>query len=234
MIYFCTYFVDLQFPITAIREIKILKKLHHENVIDLKEIVTSPGTLLKSVFSSYFNLLICSAHWHRRVYFIQVQKGMNRGGQASVLINFRFYLSLLNAWSQKEFMQWFAYFYRTGQSNLHELVYCLILTDGNKYKGGIYMVFEYMDHDLTGLADRPGMRFTVPQIKVNKFQRLLCLYFYFLSLTLVIILRPSVLYEAALDGASLLSCQSSSSPRYQRFDSTKCLILAVGVVTCVF
>jgi len=39
-------------------------------------------------------------------------------------------------------------------------------TDGNKYKGGIYMVFEYMDHDLTGLADRPGMRFTVPQIKV--------------------------------------------------------------------
>ncbi|KAM7528254.1 hypothetical protein LguiB_031664 [Lonicera macranthoides] len=68
------------FPITAIREIKILKKLHHENVINLKEIVTSP--------------------------------------------------------------------------------------DGNKYKGGIYMVFEYMDHDLTGLADRPGMRFTVPQIKL--------------------------------------------------------------------
>ncbi|KAL8479984.1 hypothetical protein ACS0TY_026793 [Phlomoides rotata] len=27
------------------------------------------------------------------------------------------------------------------------------------------MVFEYMDHDLTGLADRPGMRFSVPQIK---------------------------------------------------------------------
>lgn len=33
----------VQFPITAIREIKILKKLHHENVIKLKEIVTSPG-----------------------------------------------------------------------------------------------------------------------------------------------------------------------------------------------
>ncbi|KAF7152306.1 hypothetical protein RHSIM_Rhsim01G0195900 [Rhododendron simsii] len=39
------------------------------------------------------------------------------------------------------------------------------LPDGNKYKGGIYMVFEYMDHDLTGLADRPGMRFSVAQIK---------------------------------------------------------------------
>ncbi|KAK1302346.1 Cyclin-dependent kinase C-2 [Acorus calamus] len=68
------------FPITAIREIKILKKLHHENVIQLKEIVTSP--------------------------------------------------------------------------------------DGNKYKGSIYMVFEYMDHDLTGLSDHPGMELTIPQIKV--------------------------------------------------------------------
>ncbi|EOY25416.1 Cyclin-dependent kinase C,1 isoform 2, partial [Theobroma cacao] len=75
------------FPITAIREIKILKKLHHENVIKLKEIVTSPE--------------------------------------------------------------------KDDQGR----------PDGNKYKGGIYMVFEYMDHDLTGLADRPGMRFSVPQIK---------------------------------------------------------------------
>lgn len=39
-------------------------------------------------------------------------------------------------------------------------------TDNNKYKGNIYMVFEYMDHDLTGLADRPGLRFSIPQIKV--------------------------------------------------------------------
>ncbi|XP_058182846.1 cyclin-dependent kinase C-1-like [Rhododendron vialii] len=77
------------FPITAIREIKILKKLHHENVIKLKEIVTSPG-------------------------------------------------------AEKD---------EQGRP------------DGNKYKGGIYMVFEYMDHDLTGLADRPGMRFSVAQIK---------------------------------------------------------------------
>ncbi|XP_024963795.1 cyclin-dependent kinase C-2-like isoform X1 [Cynara cardunculus var. scolymus] len=77
------------FPITAIREIKILKKLHHENVIKLKEIVTSPGP-------------------------------------------------------EKD---------EQGRP------------DGNKYKGGIYMVFEYMDHDLTGLADRPGMRFSVAQIK---------------------------------------------------------------------
>ena len=43
-IMFCFFLKNLlQFPITAIREIKILKKLHHENVIKLKEIVTSPG-----------------------------------------------------------------------------------------------------------------------------------------------------------------------------------------------
>nr|CAD1826347.1 unnamed protein product [Ananas comosus var. bracteatus] len=78
------------FPITAIREIKILKKLHHQNVIQLKEIVTSPGP-----------------------------EKDEQGKPA----------------------------------------------EGNKYKGSIYMVFEYMDHDLTGLSDRPGMRFTVPQIK---------------------------------------------------------------------
>ncbi|XP_057830855.1 cyclin-dependent kinase C-2 isoform X2 [Cryptomeria japonica] len=77
------------FPITAIREIKILKKLKHDNVIKLKEIVTSPGPE------------------------------------------------------------------NDEQGN----------SDGNKYNGSIYMVFEYMDHDLTGLSDRPGMRFSIPQIK---------------------------------------------------------------------
>jgi len=69
------------FPITAIREIKILKKLRHVNVIDLKEIVTSKAT------------------------------------------------------------------------------------DSNGQKGSIYLVFEYMDHDLTGLADRPDIKFSLPQIK---------------------------------------------------------------------
>ncbi|XP_071709856.1 cyclin-dependent kinase C-2-like isoform X1 [Rutidosis leptorrhynchoides] len=77
------------FPITAIREIKILKKLQHDNVIKLKEIVTSPGP--------------------------EVDEHGKSGGHL--------------------------------------------------YKGSIYMVFEYMDHDLTGLSDRPGLRFTIPQIK---------------------------------------------------------------------
>lgn len=42
----------------------------------------------------------------------------------------------------------------------------LSITDSKKLEGGIYMVFEYMDHDLTGLSDRPGVRFSIPQIKV--------------------------------------------------------------------
>jgi len=31
------------FPIKAIREIKILKKLHHQNIVNLEKVVTSPG-----------------------------------------------------------------------------------------------------------------------------------------------------------------------------------------------
>lgn len=58
-----------------------------------------------------------------------------------------------------------------------------IIADGNKYKGSIYMVFEYMDHDLTGLADRPGLRFTVPQIKVHELLPTSCYINYIKSLT---------------------------------------------------
>ena len=85
------------FPITAIREIKILKSLDHKNVIKLKEIVTSK--VRNAVSTLFAQDLLLLTH------------------------------SFLNN------------------------------------KGSIYMVFEYMDHDLTGLADRPGIRFTVPQIK---------------------------------------------------------------------
>ncbi|KAG0468910.1 hypothetical protein HPP92_018238 [Vanilla planifolia] len=105
------------FPITAIREIKILKKLQHQNVIQLKEIVTSPGCILYQ-FSWYIyvgipceSLILVSAHITRS------RKGRARKAR----------------WEQIQ----------------REHLYG----------------FEYMDHDLTGLADRPGMRFTVPQIK---------------------------------------------------------------------
>lgn len=41
----------------------------------------------------------------------------------------------------------------------------LIGDQNRKEKGGIYMVFPYMDHDLAGLLDNPKVRLTQPQIK---------------------------------------------------------------------
>lgn len=32
----------------------------------------------------------------------------------------------------------------------------------------LYLVFEYMEHDLTGLAARPGVKFTEPQVLVRR------------------------------------------------------------------
>lgn len=29
------------------------------------------------------------------------------------------------------------------------------------------MVFDYMDHDMTGLMERLGYKFTVPQVSIN-------------------------------------------------------------------
>ena len=69
------------FPITAIREIKILRTLEHQNIVNLKEIVVS-------------------------------NKAAN-----------------------------------------------------NQNKSSIYMVLEYLDHDLTGLAERPDINFKEEHIK---------------------------------------------------------------------
>lgn len=43
----------MQFPITAIREIKILKVLNHKNVVRLKEIVTSKGASARPPLRQY-------------------------------------------------------------------------------------------------------------------------------------------------------------------------------------
>ncbi|GFH26170.1 protein kinase domain-containing protein, partial [Haematococcus lacustris] len=69
------------FPITAIREIKILSSMQHENVVNLREII---------------------------------------------------------------------------RSDIHK---------NNNYKGSIYMVFDYAEHDLTGLMDSNKFKFTEAQVK---------------------------------------------------------------------
>ena len=99
------------FPITAIREIKILKSLDHKNVIRMKEIVTSRVSVCFSP----------SARVCRRASPRQIHSHRSK--------------SVTQAHAS------------------------------NQNKGSIYMVFEYMDHDLTGLSDRPGMKFSIPQIK---------------------------------------------------------------------
>ena len=76
------------FPITAIREIMILKRLNHKNIVRLIEIVTSKPK------------------------------------------------------------------------------------EKNKYRGNVYLVFEYMEHDLSGLSDM-RMSFTIPSIKCIMYQ-ILC------------------------------------------------------------
>ena len=72
------------FPVTAIRELKMLRSLRHENIVNLKDIVT----------------------------------GQNQNRNKA-------------------------------RRNKHE----------------IYMVFEYVDHDLTGLMDTPSIRFSEAQVK---------------------------------------------------------------------
>jgi cyclin-dependent kinase 12/13 len=46
------------FPITAIREVKILKALNHPNIVKLKEIVTSKGAILE-----HRETLFCLYHY---------------------------------------------------------------------------------------------------------------------------------------------------------------------------
>jgi len=38
---------------------------------------------------------------------------------------------------------------------------CLVTS---KLSGSLHLVFEYMEHDLSGLALRPGVKFTEPQV----------------------------------------------------------------------
>jgi cyclin-dependent kinase 12/13 len=40
----------------------------------------------------------------------------------------------------------------------------------NGFRGDVFMVLEYMDHDLAGLADRPGVRFQPAQVKAYALQ----------------------------------------------------------------
>ena len=51
------------FPITAIREVKILKALEHKNIVKLKEIVTSKGAYC----------IVCVCRIHIVCYFVRLR-----------------------------------------------------------------------------------------------------------------------------------------------------------------
>ena len=106
------------FPITAIREIKLLKRLEHPNVIRLKEIVRSQCELFCTVFSPPFV---------RAVFFFR-----DHVRSPSSLLFFLEHRNLIKKTASKH----------------------------NNFKGSIYMVFDYMDHDLTGLMERVRNKFS--------------------------------------------------------------------------
>jgi serine/threonine protein kinase len=106
------------FPITAIREIKLLKRLEHPNVIRLKEIVRSQCELFCTVFSP--------PPFVRAVFFFR-----DHVRSPSSLLFFLEHRNLIKKTASKH----------------------------NNFKGSIYMVFDYMDHDLTGLMERVRNKF---------------------------------------------------------------------------
>jgi len=116
-----------QFPITAIREIKILQSLDHDNIVRLLNVVTSQGM---------YGLLAC----------LQAPCG---------LLVFLLLLLLL----------------------LTRYVARRPSTEYHKGKGYVFMAFEFMDHDLTGLSTEHGQFFTKPQIKAYAKQMFEGLYY---------------------------------------------------------
>ena len=58
IIYIYIYFGFLGFPITAIREIKLLKLMSHKNIIRLREIIVSKPSMRNNYRGFFFFYLI--------------------------------------------------------------------------------------------------------------------------------------------------------------------------------
>jgi cyclin-dependent kinase 12/13 len=57
------------FPITALREVKILKALHHPNIVNLKEIVTSKGAYCFVHLFVLFDFPSADSHFHDHLQY---------------------------------------------------------------------------------------------------------------------------------------------------------------------
>lgn len=105
--------LSCQFPITALREIKILQLLKHENVVNLIEICRTKG---RCYIVNTPPSTITSCLWDTLSFF------------------------------SPSFMSPAA-------------------TQFNRYKGSIYLVFDFCEHDLAGLLSNANVKFTLAEIK---------------------------------------------------------------------
>jgi serine/threonine protein kinase len=115
-------------PRTVIREIKILKALKHENMVQMMEVVSSKG---------FEDLDEEDEHKEDKKKRLKDEQQLGKNGSSS---------------DQKS----------SSKPNNNELTNQN--TEREKYKGNLFLVLEYISHDLSGVLDM-GIRFTPVQSK---------------------------------------------------------------------
>ncbi|WVY93880.1 hypothetical protein V8G54_032968 [Vigna mungo] len=165
------------FPITAIREIKILKKLHHENVIKLKEIVTSPGpekdeqgrpgklfifTIIVNLlisFTQYLSSTVSDGYWQIKVIW-RVQSVLSFCFNSVCGFRFRTsigFMDLPNFWNALPSCVDMAESLKTIVSNSSPKLICSA-------------AYSFLEASVGVYDDKKGSRFELPTIQHNSEQ----------------------------------------------------------------
>ena len=143
------------FPITAMREMRLLTRLQHQNVLSLKEVVRSRREVTAS---TPHNLLAGGETLKLSLYLlcmVQLTVGMIQVIRwITCLCTCPFQSAELDrilactVWAPVVMLN----------THLHAA------KKSNQERGSIYMVFEYMDHDLTGLMERRNYKFQASHV----------------------------------------------------------------------
>ena len=156
------------FPITAVREIKILRQLRHKNIISLKEIVTDKQVILFLILWTVefiCFIVFFPNYWlaSNSSYFVETWVH-----SFHYLFFFSYYWLATNSsylkflypvWFRLETICNLTVWEVTKRFNI--LMNCFQdAVDFRKEKGSFYLVFEFMDHDLMGLLDSGLVRTT--------------------------------------------------------------------------
>lgn len=142
----CVLAALFQFPITALREIKILQLLKHENVVNLIEICRTKGWCHQPpvyIFALTINFclhVVCAVLFLGHLFALPCINGKicPMIGAGSVCC-----------------VKWSSFF----------PLIVLKATQFNRYKGSIYLVFDFCEHDLAGLLSNANVKFTLAEIK---------------------------------------------------------------------